>query len=124
MPPAPRPPPPCPPAMGVCIAPGANKRRIAPVERLALFLFRRARARALSRPCRSEIANALSRIERVEPVIAAMLRRCVSPQAGRRPSPLALIKAIKKAGSLSNTTATHTGKVRRRSGVGRGFRKR
>ena len=73
---------------------------------------------------RSEIANALSRIERVEPVIAAILRRCVSPQAGRRPSPLALIKAIKKAGSTSNATTTHTGKTRRKSSSVRGFRKR
>ncbi len=58
--------------------------------------------------------------------IASILRRCVSPQADRRPSPLALIRAIKKAAVVNHGDhgTTNTGiKTRRRVAAG-GRRKR
>jgi hypothetical protein len=45
---------------------------------------------------RLEVAHALVRLERHEPVVAALLRRCISQFPGRRPSPKALIRKFKR----------------------------
>eukprot|EP00037_Helgoeca_nana_P022712 m.233422 g.233422 ORF g.233422 m.233422 type:complete len:647 (+) comp26090_c1_seq1:67-2007(+) len=60
------------------------------------------------RKVRAEIISALSRLDKIEPEVAAMIRRCVATNPTRRPLPATLIRLFKRLARSTAHVTTNT----------------